>query len=71
MLNNRLNGTTEGSVSDRDGQRHSAPASRTSQRPNASHYLRFVPANPEGFWAAEQVNLLVGADGLEPPTCSL
>ena len=48
MLTYRLNGTTEVSVSDRDGQRKCALGQRAWQRPIVAHNLRSSRRAPRG-----------------------
>jgi hypothetical protein len=64
MLTYRLSGTTEASVSDRDGPANSAPRPFTRQRLNGSQNLRSSRRAPKRLCVAD----LVGRPGLEPGT---
>jgi len=54
MLTNRLSGTTEASVSDRNGPRNSAPRPFARQRLNQSQNLRSSRRAPERLYVADQ-----------------
>ncbi len=53
MLTYRLSGTTEASVSDRDGPRNSAPRLFTRQRLDGSQNLRSSRRAPKKLWVAD------------------
>jgi hypothetical protein len=62
MLTNRLSGTTEDSVSDRDGPRNSGAGPFAPQRSNRSQHLRSSRRAPKWLYIADQGIRRMGAD---------